>query len=271
MKIKYIIVVLNLLVSIGTFAQPVIDNIATNNPQCIGVDDGSITVSATGNGTMQYSIDNGSTFQSSNLFTGLTPGTYDIVVTDITGNSSSQITLAYEQTVTAAFTPSVTAGAAVLIVDFTNNSTGASTYNWNLDGGTAYSTMVNPTYSYDMPGTYTVTLIASDNACYDTATAVITVTGNSAILTTPNVFSPNNDGINDIFIIPSVGIETMEVFIFNRYGEIVYEWFGKNGYWDGHTYPAGQAVPDGTYYFYYKATGFDSQNFEDKGVLTISR
>jgi hypothetical protein len=42
--------------------------------------DGTITITATGNGTLAYSINNGQTYQSSNLFTGLAPGTYNIRV-----------------------------------------------------------------------------------------------------------------------------------------------------------------------------------------------
>ncbi len=250
---------------------PAIIGVTSNDPKCIGVENGSILISATGTGTILYSIDSGATFQSSNSFTGLPSGTFDIIVQDATGDTFIQVVLTYQQSVTASFVPSVSSGVAILPVSFLNTSVGATSYSWNLDGGTSNSTMVNPTFSYDTPGNFTVTLIAANTNCLDTATAVITVTGISQIVQVPNVFSPNDDGINDVFSISSIGMAEMEVYIYNRYGEIVYQWYGKNGHWDGRTYPAGQQVPTGTYYFYYKATGFDGVAFEDKGVLTLTR
>lgn len=261
-----------LLFSAVSFAfPPTLVSVSATDPVCIGLDNGSIVVSATGTGTIQYSIDNGVTFQTSNIFTNLTPGSYDVVVQDITGTTTQTIVLNYQQTINAAFVPSVSSGAAVLDVDFTNTSTGATDYSWNLDGGNMNSTQINPSFSYDMPGVYTITLIASNNNCFDTTSSTITVTGVSQVMEIANVFSPNGDGINDFFAISTIGIKTMEVFIYNRYGEIVYEWFGKNGFWDGYTYPAGQPVPDGTYYYYMKAVGFDQVEYDRNGKLTLLR
>jgi uncharacterized repeat protein (TIGR01451 family) len=61
---------------------PVIDNIVPTNPTlaaCPTLDDGTISISATGS-NLEYSIDNGINFQNSNSFTGLTDGSYIIVV-----------------------------------------------------------------------------------------------------------------------------------------------------------------------------------------------
>lgn len=250
---------------------PTVISVSKTDPLCLGTDNGSIVISATGISPLQYSIDNGSNFQSSNIFTNLAPGTYDVVVMDGTGTVNQTIVLTYQKTVIASFIPSTITGAAVLAVDFTNTSSGATDYSWNLDGGTMNSTQTHPSFSYDTPGTFPVTLIAYDNTCADTAYANIVVTGVSQIFDISNVFSPNGDDINDNFFIPSVGIKTMEVFIYNRYGEIVYEWTGKNGYWDGHTYPSGQAVPEGTYYYYVLATGFDQVEYDLHGQLTLLR
>lgn len=257
---------------INAFAfPPTIVTVSFTQPLCIGQSDGTIVISATGTGAINYSIDNGTTFQSSNIFTGLPAGIYDVAVQDITGVSTQQIILNYQTSVTAAFIPSVTTGAAVLNVDFVNTSINTNNYNWNFDGSTSNSTLTNPSFAYDTPGSFLVTLIASNGNCKDTASATITVTGQSEILEIPNVFSPNNDGLNDVFMIPSIGIKTMEVFIYNRYGEIVYEWMGKLGHWDGHTYPAGQSVPEGTYYYHYSAIGYDGKTFDNKGIITLLR
>lgn len=250
---------------------PTLVSVSTVDPLCIGTDNGSIVITATGTGTIQYSIDSGANFQSSNIFNNLPAGSYEVIVQDGTGIVNQTVNLTYQKTVLASFIPSVITGDAILDVDFTNTSTGAISYSWNLDGGNMNSTMVHPSFSYDIPGTYVVSLIASDNNCRDTTQSTITVTGVSGISEIANIFSPNGDGINDRFYIPCVGMKSLEVFIYNRYGNIVYEWTGKNGFWDGHTYPAGQAVPDGTYYYFLKGTGFDQVEYDLHGELTLMR
>ncbi len=69
-------------VSLSNAGAPTIDNIVATETSCTS-DDGTITITASGGtGTLQYSIDNGTTFQSSGSFTGLGAGNYDVVVKD---------------------------------------------------------------------------------------------------------------------------------------------------------------------------------------------
>jgi gliding motility-associated-like protein len=269
-KIVFVFPVFFLTTALNAFP-PTLVSVSTTDPLCIGIDNGSIVVTATGTGTLQYSIDSGANFQTSNIFSNLPAGSYEVIVQDGTGISNQTVILNYQKTVTASFVPSVISGDAVLDVDFTNTSSGAIDYNWNLDGANMNSTLTNPSFSYDIPGIYDVTLIASDNLCRDTASVTINVTGVSEILEIANVFSPNGDGVNDNFFIPCVGIKTLEVFIFNRYGNQVYQWSGKHGYWDGHTYPSAQPVPDGSYFYYLKAVGFDQIEYDIHGELTLLR
>ena len=63
----------------------------------------------------------------------------------------------------------------------------------------------------------------------------------------PNVFTPNNDGLNDVFQIRTTGFDALTVTIYNRYGSVVYRYFGLNGTWDGHNH-AGEACVEGTYF-----------------------
>lgn len=76
---------------------------------------------------------------------------------------------------TAAFSGSPTAGYAPLTVDFTDESTGATSWSWAFgDGGT--SNDQNPTYTYDDPGTYTVELTAYNSCGSDVATRIDYIT-----------------------------------------------------------------------------------------------
>ena len=66
----------------------------------------------------------------------------------------------------------------------------------------------------------------------------------------PNVFTPNNDQINDLFEIQLAGRmnECANLFIFNKWGEVQFQSSGNNVIWDGFTSVGTEAQP-GTYYF----------------------
>ena len=72
-------------------------------------------------------------------------------------------------------------------------------------------------------------------------------------VTAPNVFTPNNDGINDHFILSITGLVSFgSVRIFNRYGQLVFTAKSLLDYWDG-TFN-GRNLPDGTYYWIFEGT-----------------
>jgi len=72
-------------------------------------------------------------------------------------------------------------------------------------------------------------------------------------ITAPNVFTPNNDGINDHFNVTINGIASFEsVKIYNRYGQLIFSTTSPTEYWDG-TYN-GRILPVGTYYWVFDGT-----------------
>lgn len=62
-----------------TCTPPTVNAPTVTQPTC-PVPTGTIEVNATGSGTLEYSVDNGATYQTSNIFSGLAPGNYDIIV-----------------------------------------------------------------------------------------------------------------------------------------------------------------------------------------------
>lgn len=64
----------------------------------------------------------------------------------------------------------------------------------------------------------------------------------------PNVFTPNQDGINDLFLISSKSLASFEMKIYNRWGQMIFESNAYNEGWDGRT-KSGQKVPAGTYFY----------------------
>ena len=83
------------------------------------------------------------------------------------------------------------------------------------------------------------------NAGCDTAEVFIDI-DNSASCDIPNIFTPNGDNVNDVPI-PCISGLGHQIFIFNRWGDIVYESDNYQSNWDGRH--RGEHVPDGTYFY----------------------
>lgn len=69
----------------------------------------------------------------------------------------------------------------------------------------------------------------------------------------PNVFSPNGDGKNDQFGVLGKDMESLELFIYNRWGNLVFTGLDQHQYWDGQF--RGQAAPIGVYMWKARITG----------------
>ncbi len=199
------------------------------------------------------------------------PGVYTLSITD--GNNCpvtvGPFHIVSTPAVQASFTANPVTGETPLSVSFTNTSTGASTYLWTFGTGDS-STAVSPTYIYVPLGSFPVCLTAiSSTNCIDSVCSTIEVYINSAFII-PNVFTPNDDGQNDIFEVNAVGLKTLDAEIYNRWGEKLYEWHTVKGGWDGRSV-SGVPSADGTYYYVIKATGIDGKNYFEKGPFTLVR
>ncbi len=132
-------------------------------------------------------------------------------------------------------------------VQFINQSQGAVSYTWYFGDGTA-SDLDNPSHTFDSIGEFVVTLIASNSlGCNDQV-----VHGPYIIfapdLFIPNVFSPNNDNINDRFLVEYSGSQTFNIQIFDRWGAQHYDSNNKMEGWNGNSMN-GKAVPEGGYFY----------------------
>ena len=105
--------------------------------------------------------------------------------------------------------------------------------------------------------------------CPITVTIFIEVKGQSSILI-PNVFTPNGDGQNDVFMVDGTNLESVEAEIFNRWGLSMYSWNQVNGGWNGRT-TSGTEVPDGTYFYIITAKGLDGTEYFKKGAFSLIR
>ena len=110
-------------------------------------------------------------------------------------------------------------------------------------------------------------------AGYDEAelTATFSISITNSMLEMPNAFSPNGDGVNDIYKAKEnhKSIVEFHAYIFNRWGQKIYDWTDINGGWDGTW--NGKDVKDGTYYVLVKAKGADGINYEIKKDVNVLR
>ena len=131
-----------------------------------------------------------------------------------------------------------------LPITFQNTTSGGDTYQWFFGDGHS-STQVHPNNTYDNPGTYTVTLIATnDIGCKDTVQKPITIEEEYWVYI-PNTFTPDGNIVNNYFEISTINIKQIEVSIYNRWGQMIYNSTNLRDKWDG-TYKD-YMVPDGTY------------------------
>lgn len=170
----------------------------------------------------------------------------------------------------AAIYASPVAGAVPLIVNLANNGTGKIN-KWSFGDDKKTNVAVNPVHVFETPGVYTI-LLTSTNADGRIAldSVKIEVTGNSSIASIPGSFSPNGDGVDDLFVFQSKNIVNMEVVLFDKKGKIFYTWKGIDGKWDGKN-QQGKQAQEGTYYYIITADGIDGKKYEQKGSINLTR
>ncbi|HQK36790.1 MAG TPA: gliding motility-associated C-terminal domain-containing protein [Bacteroidales bacterium] len=119
-------------------------------------------------------------------------------------------------------------------------------YQWKFPGQTLYDTTPDVVHIFDSTGLYRVFLrVTDDFGCADSSIRLVYV-GES--LYVPNVFTPNEDGLNDLLEIPVSGEVMYRLSIFTRYGLLVYKTESKFPSWDGRN-AAGVKMTEGIYYY----------------------
>jgi gliding motility-associated-like protein len=145
--------------------------------------------------------------------------------------------------------------------NFVLNATtkGATSYVWNTGETLSAITL-------DSGGLYIVT---ASNACGSVADSALVTVNSCDPPFIPNVFTPNNDGLNDVFFVDFKNARTFKVEIFNRWGERVFESDSKTFAWKGDF--NGQLVPAGVYFYVIASQTGIGKVFNTSGTLTLIR
>lgn len=136
-------------------------------------------------------------------------------------------------------------------------------YKWTPAAGLSRDDILNPMAKPDQDTEYTLS-VKSGNGCVVTDRVKVKVLDD---ITVPNAFSPNGDGINDLWNLVNIdSYPAVTVEIFNRYGERVFNSQGYTRPFDG-TF-SGKTLPVGTYYYLIRP---NNGRKEKSGALTLIR
>lgn len=169
---------------------------------------------------------------------------------------------------TAAFTHTPTIPTPNVPTKFTNQSVNATRYLWDFGDNTT-GTEINPIHQYNKTGSYTVCLNAYNSSNCPSKVCKTALAEVVPLLGLPTAFSPNGDGNNDILRVRWAAIKTMNLKIYNRWGQLVFETNDQNIGWDG-TYN-GQPQPVEAYAYVLNASFIDGTSKVLKGNVTLLR
>jgi gliding motility-associated-like protein len=153
-------------------------------------------------------------------------------------------------------------------ISFKDTSSGQVTdWAWSFGDGNT-SMLPNPNHSYLSADFFTVTLMVSNNGCMDSISKMVEVQEPSISI---DVFTPNNDGINDVIWIDGGLTSLYELTFFNRWGHQLWTGQGRAFGWDGKT-SAGVDCEVGTYYYVLERNDQDTGNTSTQtGFVSLLR
>ncbi|WP_317898583.1 gliding motility-associated C-terminal domain-containing protein [Aurantibacillus circumpalustris] len=157
-------------------------------------------------------------------------------------------------------------------VQFYNTSYGAglNSWDWFVSGSdTLHSNEKEPNYLYEFPGKYPVVLIAKNRwECADTMIKVLVIEDDFNLFV-PNAFTPNGDGLNDIFLPKGHGITKYSIEIYDSWGEKIFQSNNFSNGWNG-TYK-GKDCPTDIYIWKISVTTEQRETKTSTGHLTLLR
>ena len=243
---------------------------------------------------------NSTNFIDASVWEDIPSGWYYFTVTDNVCSVNDSVFVDLLDPPVASFSVTPLSGCSPLEVTITNSSQNGTAYLWNLGDGTTNTTtdLTGFTHTFTdslMNQAYTIQLIVqqgqfcSDTAVVGVVTSVCGCTNLEAdnynpnatvddgscifpdpIINAPNVLTPDGDGINDVFDLDWLNLNSLRLVILNRWGNVIYDETSDNlllsvPSWDGGT------SEDGVYFYRYEGTGIAGQELDGHGFLHLIR
>ncbi len=202
------------------------------------------------------------------------PGNYPVslVITTpagCTSNNASQVEVIFYPLPVADF---VTAQGVTNVfnskVNFVDRSDFAINWLWDFGDGEK-SIEQNPEHYYNAVGEFKVGLTITNIAgCVDQYEEIVVIVPHYI----PNAFSPNGDGVNDLFYYSGYNLDVANynMKIFNRWGQLVFTGENENDNWNGST-PEGVTAPQGTYVYRLQVKTKGGKEYTFDGNLNLIR
>lgn len=192
---------------------------------CVYTMDGAIHINVVTGGNSPYLLTwpDGSNADS---LVNLPAGNYPLIITDANGCIDTTLFLvSASSSLSTSFTATPDTVVLQSLISFSNYSTGANTYEWDFGDSSPINSSANPIYSYSIPGTMTVTLVASDGLCYDTTSETVFIIDNTSInenglMGDVGVIGAHQE-IDVLFNLPSV--EHAVVRVYDAAGKLITE------------------------------------------------
>lgn len=232
--------------------------IVTNNPYiCLG---DSAVLHATGN--VQHIL--WSTGEIGQFIYVSPPETtlYSVDASNTCGNSTNNIL------VTINMLPTAIANDAILFLGENPqlHAEGGIYYSWFPDYGLSCTDCSDPIVSITEDQSYFV-IVTDENGCSDTTSMVVKVKEDVNTIYIPNAFSPNNDGLNDEFKVIGNDIKDVDMIIYARSGDKIFESKNMNVGWNG--YYNGKLMSPLVYVYTINVTMKNGDEKKLKGTITL--
>jgi len=250
-------------VTVTVLPKPTVNFISNINsgctPLCVNFTDNSSTPGGTIT-TWNWSFGNGgaSTQNPTNCFDN--QGQYNVSLT-VTDNNGCTNTATINNMINAIAVPNAgfvaspqPASISNPNITFSDVSTYATSWNWNFGdtyntGAGNTSSQQSPTYTYSVDGHYCITLVVSNqNTCFDSVTSCIDIQPDYTLYI-PNAFTPDGNHLNSTFAPIGSNIAEFKMYIFNRWGNLIYETNDIFKGWDGSYKNNGTPAEQGVYVY----------------------
>ncbi len=170
----------------------------------------------------------------------------------------------------------ITRDSCSLDVVFINKSTvygsGPGKFIWYFGDGDS-TDIKDPTHTYSSSDYYTIKLVSNPGTiCADSIEKTYYIDGDSSLeVKIPNVFTPNNDGMNDCYYISGLTkCDDLKIKIYNRWGQLQFETTDYKTCWNGQNL-LGYDVTEGVYFYILQIRKKDDGLIEQHGTITLIR
>jgi gliding motility-associated-like protein len=197
---------------------------------------------------------------------GTTTYNANYVVNGCSVNAFSEVTVIEEADITISADPGAEVPVGVTVTLTASGAPAGSTFTWIADNDANPQGDETVTVTPPVTTTYSVQVTSPEGCVYSASITIVVIPLDFSV---PNVFSPNNDGLNDDFypVYDDLSLEILEFKVFDRWGELVHEDVSTG--WDGtHN---GKLMPSDIYVYFVRVKYIDGVEEMRKGDVNLLR